>query len=493
MLGNYYILARIMREFSEKTLGASLEKAYSSMPNELCLLFSNDLTLHIHAEPGHSYIYFKEEDFALPRQNFAVFFESIYGKVLSDIEISQTDKLYTLSFGDSEMVIRLYDFPNVILTHSNNVETFKKAKSISDSKPNSISKDGRLGNVLRKEFAFRGSKVEIDNTCECYIYTLPNSNLLLSPILLHHLGNLPYERFDSANEAAKRTLFYRAKNNSFISKKSKLTHELAGTISKLDETIRQTEAKKDDNSRAERYQEIADALMLVSYEYGKGLEEISLELSGQKEIVKLDPSITVVTNAEKYYGKARHSRSAKKDLLSKIDSFKQRLQTARSLYERIGSTTQESEIDKLREEALSGGFLHESSSKLASSESSFREFTVHGGFTVLVGKNAKQNDELTMHVANKEDIWLHARHVPGSHVIIKNRSRSEAIPKESIVEAAEIAAYYSDAKSQKVAPVAYTKRKYVRKPRKALPGQVLIEREEVVLVEPRLPTKEKSE
>ena len=487
MLGNYYILSRIMREFASKATSSHLEKAYSSQPNELCLSFSNEITLHIHALPGHSSIYFKEGDSALPKRNFATFFESVYGKKLTDIHISGTDKHFTLIFEDATIEIRLYDSPNVILKMDGKGYSFKKDKPIIKKELEPTTANSMLGNVLKKEFLYRGCEPDIPLASGAYIYSLSTSRLLLSPILLQHLGDVPCEQFDSANEAAKRVLFYRAKNHEVISKKGKLEHELSGYIAKLDETIRQAEENQYDFTRADRYQEIADSLMAVAYEHGKGLSEIELTISGKTEKVGLDPSTTVFANAEKYYGKARHYRNAKKELISKIESFKKKLGVARSIFDRINIATTESVIEELANEASRHGLLTKSEAKQASAEATFREYTVHGGYTVLVGKNAKQNDELTMHVAGKEDIWLHARHVPGSHVIIRSRSKTDVMPKETIIEAAEIAAYYSDAKSQKVAPVAYTKRKYVRKPRKALPGQVLIEKEEVVLVEPKLP------
>lgn len=492
MLGNYYILSRIMREFASKALGTRLEKAYSSQPNELCLSFSNETTLHIHALPGHSSIYFKEGDSALPKRNFATFFERVYGTKLTDVHISDTDKHFTLVFEDATIEIRLYDSPNVILKTNGKEETFKKDKPIIKkelvSTANSI-----LGNVLKKEFLFRGSEPDIPLASGAYIYSLPLSRLLLSPILLQHLGDVPFERVESVNEAAKRVLFYRAKNHEVISKKGKLEHELSGFIAKLDETIRQAEENQYDFTRADRYQEIADSLMAVAYEHGKGLSEIELIILSKTEKIELDPSTTVFANAEKYYGKARHSRNAKKELVSKIESFKKKLAIARSIYDRISLATNELAIEELVKEASRQGLLTQSEAKQASAEATYREYIVHGGYTVLVGKNAKQNDELTMHIAGKEDMWLHARHVPGSHVIIRSRSKTDVMPKETIIAAAEIAAYYSDAKSQKVAPVVYTKRKYVRKPRKALPGQVLLEKEEVVLVEPKLPIKQEGD
>jgi predicted ribosome quality control (RQC) complex YloA/Tae2 family protein len=104
---------------------------------------------------------------------------------------------------------------------------------------------------------------------------------------------------------------------------------------------------------------------------------------------------------------------------------------------------------------------------------------------LYVGKNAKNNDELTMKFAKPNDIWLHARGVGGSHCVIRVDGSE---PSKSIIkEAAAIAAFYSKAKTSNLAPVAYTYKKYVTKPKGANPGAVVVRREEVVLVEPYKP------
>jgi hypothetical protein len=215
-----------MREFASKAINALLEKAYSSQPNELCLTFSNEMILHIHALPGHSSLYFKEGDSALPKRNFATFFESMYGRKLTNIRISETDKHFSLSFDDASIDIRLYDSPNVILKVDGKEETFKKDKPIIKKNNSPAIVNSMLGNVLKKEFLFRGSEPDIPVASGAYIYSLPSSRLLLSPILLQHLGDAQFEKVDSTNEAAKRVLFYRAKNHEVISKKGKLDRDL---------------------------------------------------------------------------------------------------------------------------------------------------------------------------------------------------------------------------------------------------------------------------
>jgi predicted ribosome quality control (RQC) complex YloA/Tae2 family protein len=101
-----------------------------------------------------------------------------------------------------------------------------------------------------------------------------------------------------------------------------------------------------------------------------------------------------------------------------------------------------------------------------------------------VGKNAANNDLLTIRYAHKNDLWLHAKDVSGSHVVIKQQSQT--FPIAVITYAAQLAAYYSKLKGSTLVPVSYTLKKYVRKPKGMEPGQVIVDREEVILVEPKL-------
>ena len=121
----------------------------------------------------------------------------------------------------------------------------------------------------------------------------------------------------------------------------------------------------------------------------------------------------------------------------------------------------------------------------------FRVFELDENYTLYVGKNAANNDELTMKFAKPNDIWLHARGSSGSHCVIKSKSnKNEKIPKIILQKAAEIAAYYSGAKNARYTPVCYTQKKYVHKPKNANTGAVVLQREEIIMVEPKLPKNE---
>jgi hypothetical protein len=119
--------------------------------------------------------------------------------------------------------------------------------------------------------------------------------------------------------------------------------------------------------------------------------------------------------------------------------------------------------------------------------SPFRQFDLDDMWFVLVGRNNRENDELTFRAAAPTDLWFHAQQMAGSHVVLKARGNPGSPPARILEAAASIAAYFSKAKHSDLAPVIYTQRKYVRKFRGAKPGQVTCEREKTLMVPPRLP------
>ena len=123
--------------------------------------------------------------------------------------------------------------------------------------------------------------------------------------------------------------------------------------------------------------------------------------------------------------------------------------------------------------------------KFLDSKSKSRNFTSSEGFEILVGKGAKDNDHLTFRVAKSNDLWLHAADYPGSHVVVKSRNREE-IPPKTLVEAAQLAAFYSQAREESKVAVNYTLRKFVHKPKGAVAGLVNLASFKTFLVEPKI-------
>jgi predicted ribosome quality control (RQC) complex YloA/Tae2 family protein len=114
-----------------------------------------------------------------------------------------------------------------------------------------------------------------------------------------------------------------------------------------------------------------------------------------------------------------------------------------------------------------------------------RKFKSSDGFDILVGKKAADNDYLTFRIARSLDLWMHAADYPGSHVIIRNPNRKE-IPNRTLVEAAQLAAFYSSGNKQPKAAVNYTQKKFVNKPRRSAPGLVSLSSFKTILVEPKV-------
>ncbi|MBO5955679.1 MAG: DUF814 domain-containing protein [Clostridia bacterium] len=127
--------------------------------------------------------------------------------------------------------------------------------------------------------------------------------------------------------------------------------------------------------------------------------------------------------------------------------------------------------------------MRTSKKKKSQKKSKPLEFVSSDGYTILVGRNNKQNDELTIKTAYSTDLWLHTKLIPGSHVIIRTGGSHE-VPDRTLVEAATIAAYFSKAQNSKGVAVDYTSVKNIRKPNGSRPGFVIYETNYTVFVDP---------
>ena len=114
-----------------------------------------------------------------------------------------------------------------------------------------------------------------------------------------------------------------------------------------------------------------------------------------------------------------------------------------------------------------------------------RRYRSSDGYEILVGRGARDNDQLTFRVARSQDTWLHAADYPGSHVVVRNHRRDADVPHRTLVEAAQLAAHFSQARKDAKVAVNYTQRKFVSKPKAAAPGLVRLSSFRTLLVEPR--------
>lgn len=199
-------------------------------------------------------------------------------------------------------------------------------------------------------------------------------------------------------------------------------------------------------------------------------------------------------------------RSQAHALLSTHQADKERIQQAQKLFQkaRASDTAAEERVKRRlvlqakKEElelnlvALSTGNVPANVKNMTTQQPAptpYRQFNLEEGYVLYVGRNSANNDQLTMRFAKQNDLWLHVRGQSGSHCVLRApTSANSKVPKRILEQAASIAAYYSSARNASWTPVVYTLKKHVRKPKGAAVGAVVLEREEVIMARPGLPS-----
>ena len=242
------------------------------------------------------------------------------------------------------------------------------------------------------------------------------------------------------------------------------------------------------------YQHKGEAILAYSYQVSPGQTILEAPWTGETLLtVELDPALSPSENAQRYFARYQKAKRAATIIPKQRQTAQQELEYLDQLSLDLQMAETRPEIDAVATALQRAGFgkdfkqtfKREVKKKALPAASQPRQFLSPDGFVVWVGRSAEQNHELTFGRANPDDIWLHARGVPGSHVIIS--SPDGPPPKSTIEWAAGLAAYYSKAKKAGRAIVSYTRKKYVRPIKGAPPGLVRIRNESTVRVAPLNP------
>jgi len=224
-------------------------------------------------------------------------------------------------------------------------------------------------------------------------------------------------------------------------------------------------------------EEIGHILMANLHIVPSGIKEITLDdfYRNVPITIRLKEQLTAQQNAEYYYRKSRSRKLEEQELLVKIKTTDEHI---KHLTEELATLEQTGSIKELRQ-------LEPPPKKETDKTTSvhFHLFELDG-YKIMVGKKASSNDELTFKIASKNDWWLHAKDVSGSHVIVKTKIDQAELPGNVLAYASSLAAGFSKSQHSLMVPVIYTQRKLVRKPKGALPGEVVCERYELIMAEP---------
>ena len=203
--------------------------------------------------------------------------------------------------------------------------------------------------------------------------------------------------------------------------------------------------------------------------------------------IEVDANISLTNAAEKFFKRYTKARNARVEIEKRLEIINREIEFWNAKKYELDEAAREEDRDFL--EMLLGDEPPEKPSKSkaghAAAFNGARHYLSSDNFEILVGKAAKDNDYLTFRVAKAQDLWLHAADYAGSHVVVKNPNRAE-IPSKTLIEAAQLAAFFSQAKTHPKAAVHYTQKKFINKPKGAGAGLVSLSSFKTILVEPRI-------
>ena len=238
----------------------------------------------------------------------------------------------------------------------------------------------------------------------------------------------------------------------------------------------------------ERLRQLGDILTANIHRIKKGQTVVEVEDFYDENMaliqVPLSPILSPQQNAAKFYKDYARMKNAEKELTRQIELGEEELHYLKSVLEELDRAGTDAELEEIRQELQAGGYLRADTGKrrMKQAKLSPMRFESTDGYPIYVGRNNRQNEELTFKLARKDDIWCHASKVHGSHVIISCGGTQP--PDDTVTQAAQLAAYYSETKSGQNVPVDVTPVKQVKKTPGAKPGMVIYHTYRTVIANP---------
>lgn len=207
--------------------------------------------------------------------------------------------------------------------------------------------------------------------------------------------------------------------------------------------------------------------------------------SGEKIEIPLKADISPSQNAQRFYKRYNKAKTTEKFASEQLEIAENEKYYLESVADALENADTPVELDEIRQELMTEGYIakQNNAKKKQQKKSEPIKIISVDGYEILIGRNNRQNDELTLKSAYSTDLWFHTKEIPGSHTIIRTRGTGEA-PETTMMQAAKLAAYYSKARNSSKVPVDYTLIKNVKKPNGAKPGMVIYDRYNTVYVTP---------
>lgn len=318
-----------------------------------------------------------------------------------------------------------------------------------------------------------------------------NKVLAFSAIDINQYGDFNKKQLNSVSELLEEYYETRDRLDRIKQRSSSLKKLISTKLDRAQKKLSKQQEELLTAEKREKYKIHGDLITANIFRIEQGQHEVEVE-NFYSELneplkIKLDPRLTPSQNAQKKYKKYAKLKTAYAFMSKEIVKTKGEIEYLEHILVSIDNCSRVTELEEIREELIDEGYIRKSSkkkNKKQNTQSDPRHYISSDGYDMYVGKNNKQNDYLTLKFASKNDIWLHTKDIPGSHVIIK--TNGEEIPPQTIKEAALLAAYYSKGKMSSNVPVDYAERKNVRKPNGAKLGMVIYENNNTIYVTPEL-------
>lgn len=334
---------------------------------------------------------------------------------------------------------------------------------------------------------FKYIKDNIYNPC-MVIDTSIDKVLDFSCINLSLFSNLSIINDDSISKILENYYATKDIKDRIHQRSSDLRKSISIKLDRLYNKLNKQEKELIESENAQIYKIKGELITSYIYMIEKGMESVEVanfyDLEYKNIKISLNTNFTPSENAQKYFKKYNKLKTAKKEITSQMEITKEEIDYLENIMLSIENCENLAELMDIREELGKVGYLRSknNSKKETKLTTKPHEFVSSNGFKILVGKNNKQNDHLTLKVASNEDIWMHTKNIPGSHVIIKTEGKE--VPDETIFEGAMLAAFFSKSKMSSQVPVDYTKKKNVKKPNGAKPGMVIYDTNNTIYVTP---------
>lgn len=526
---NYYELIYLNKTLKNKFIGGQIEQAVSPYKNYIELFIktkSDSYRLCFSSAPGNIALYVDNYRGA-KKSNTIDFFEELYEKEITGVSIPESDRWLYLHFeDDSTLYFRMFsNRANVFWVKDNEIKAvFKEYDAIGGKPPSpqqlnvyeveeDISRKSTKNKIIAINAMFPRQNIpELIKQYDLDDYSVEELQDWVKEVCLQ-LEDNPHPRLlengettlfseetlsintEKEFEDVNHLILYRYKtysrNQRLKQRKSSLLKSLKRKIKRLESGLKNLNQADKGLERAEKYEQWGHMLMANAHLGNINAEEIEVDdlySEGEKVTIPLERELDIAGNAQRYYKKSSGAERSYQEAMKRIPEMEAEKEKAEKLLEEAESITNLWEFKDWEEEFEDElePFRDQGSSSKNEDSLPFHTLKVQG-YSVWIGKNAKTNDELVQK-AHKEDVWMHARGVPGSHLVIRMGNEKDMPPKSVLLEAASYAAFNSKAKGMKLAPVIITKKKYVRKPKGSAPGAVVVDKEEVEMVTPRKPS-----